>query len=308
MTILKNISKCPLCFGGAAISGEGGGYGFGNIDENSAISLLLEARDLGIVIFDTAPIYGFGLSEKRMGIAFNKIRESVFIISKCGVSWHPNKRVNMTNDPATSIKMLEQSLRDLKSDYIDLYMVHWPDKNIDIRKTFEILSRPKESGKINHLGLCNTTLQDLHLAQQIDKVEVVQSEFNIFNRKASELFNYLLKEGISFMSWGTFDKGIITETVFEDKIYDKSDARSWAPWWDKKANRKKKASIQKIKPKITEAGFSKQEFAIGHNLGHKEISHVICGIKTSAQLKSAIKALDNLPSLEFINQIISTLD
>jgi len=76
--LLKQISSIPLAFGGAAISGEGGGYGFGVISESEAIDLLHEAYELGLRIFDTAPIYGFGLSEIRMGKAFKQNREKVF--------------------------------------------------------------------------------------------------------------------------------------------------------------------------------------------------------------------------------------
>ena len=82
------------------------------------------AFDLGIRLYDTAPIYGFGLSEQRLGNYFKHKREDVFFISKSGVDWHDSKRVNMTNDPAVTQKMLENSLRDLQSDYIDLYMIH----------------------------------------------------------------------------------------------------------------------------------------------------------------------------------------
>ena len=124
--LLKRLSKLPLAFGGAAISGEGGGYGFGDISESAAIDLLKEAYDLGFTIFDTAPIYGFSLSEKRMGKAFKSMRDKVFIVSKSGVTWNESKRVDMTNDPKVARLMLEQSLRDLESDYIDLYMIHWP--------------------------------------------------------------------------------------------------------------------------------------------------------------------------------------
>jgi len=168
MTLLLNsISKIPLAFGGAAISGEGGGYGFGDINENDSIELLNSAYDKGIRIFDTAPIYGFGLSEVRMGKAFKQTRDKVFIVSKSGVTWGENKRVDMTNDPVVTTKMLEQSLRDLQSDYIDLYMIHWPDTRVDIRRPLEVLAKAKHQGKIKHIGLCNTNIADLEKGSEI---------------------------------------------------------------------------------------------------------------------------------------------
>src|SRR3989339_1130495 len=302
MNLLQTISEIPICFGGAAISGEGGGYGFGEISDTSANALLMQAFDLGITIFDTAPIYGFGLSEKRLGMAFRRKREKVFIISKSGVTWHNNRRVNMTNDPVTTIKMLEQSLRDLQSDYIDLYMIHWPDNKIDIRRPMEALASAKSQGKIKHLGLCNTNLVDLDLAAQIDSIEVVQSEFNLFHRQSEDFLNYLSSHHIAFMSWGTFDKGIISGTVTNDRTYDRSDARGWAPWWDKKANRKKIATIEKIATLLNAHGHTLLELACGYNLTHPPLTHLLCGMRTPWQLNETIRAVKNPPPRSLIAQ------
>ena len=138
------LKLSKLVFGGASISGEGRGYGFGDISETDAIDLLHCAFDSNINFYDTAPIYGYGLSELRMGIAFKHMREKVFICSKAGVDWHDNSRVNMTNDPKTVARMFDESRKRLNSDYIDLYMIHWPDKNVDIRSSLEPLYKLKE--------------------------------------------------------------------------------------------------------------------------------------------------------------------
>lgn len=301
--LLKTIknSSIPLAFGGASISGEGGGYGFGNISEGEAIDLLKEAFDLGLRIFDTAPIYGFGLSEQRLGKAFNQNREKVFIVSKSGVTWHENKRVDMTNKPEVAQKMLEQSLRDLNTDYIDLYMIHWPDANIDIRRPLEVLAKAKGQGKIKHIGLCNTTIEDLEKSKEIEKVEVVQSEFNFFqNALAENLFPYLKEHNISFMSWGTLDKGILTGRVDEKRKFDDSDCRSWAPWWKNADNKSKFNAMKKIWPLLDEFGHTGLELALAHNLHFNEVTTALCGVRNSEQLHSLFKALKHLPSKELM--------
>ena len=305
--LLSTVSNLPIAFGGAAISGEGGGYGFGDISENDAIDLLLEAFEGGIKIFDTAPIYGFGMSEMRMGKAFKNIREKVFIVSKCGVTWNESKRVDMNNDPVVAQKMLEQSLRDLKSDYIDLYMIHWPDARVDIRKTMEVLAKAKHEGKIKHIGLCNTNILELNLAFEIERVEVVQSEFNLFtnNFVRTELFPYLKEKDISFMSWGTLDKGIISGRVDEQKrVYDKSDCRSWAPWWKSANNSDKFLAMKKLLPLLDKNCHTGLELALGYNLSFPELSVAICGAKNSNQLQTLLKGPRNLPSLEVLNESI----
>jgi aryl-alcohol dehydrogenase-like predicted oxidoreductase len=297
--LLKSISSLPIAFGGAAISGEGGGYGFGNISESESIALLHLAYENGIRIFDTAPIYGFGLSEIRMGKAFKDMREKVFLVSKSGVTWHENKRVDMNNDPKIAEKMIEQSLKDLKTDYIDLYMIHWPDNKVDIRKTLEVLSKAKQQGKILHIGLCNTNLEDLNKAFEIDRVEVVQSEFNFFTNKyvTTELFPFIKERNMSFMSWGTLDKGILTGRVDEKrKNYDSTDCRSWAPWWKEADNSKKFEVMKKLWDKLDEKHYTGLELALAYNFSHPELSVSICGARDTKQLNSLIAATKNLPN------------
>ena len=301
--LLKSISTLPLAFGGAAISGEGGGYGFGNINESEAIDLLHEAFDLGFRIFDTAPIYGFGLSEIRMGKAFRQNRDKVFLVSKSGVTWNDSKRVDMTNDPAVAQKMLEQTLRDLNTDYVDLYMVHWPDARVDIRKVLEVYARAKHEGKIKHIGLCNTTVEDLEKAKEVERVEVVQSQFNFFeNALKDDLFPYLSQHNISFMSWGTLDKGILTGRVDESRKFEESDCRSWAPWWKSADNKPKFEVMKRLYSEFDKTHHTGLEMAVGYNLSFPQVSSALCGAKNSAQLNSLIKSLENLPKKELLEE------
>ncbi len=295
-----------IAFGGASISGEGAGYGFGLISESDAISLLHEAKDLGINIFDSAPIYGFGLSEKRMGKAFKAMRDDVYLVSKSGIDWHDNKRVNLTNDPKVTQKMLEQSLRDFQTDMIDIFMIHWPDERVDIRRPLEVLAKAKEQGKIRHVGLCNSNEEDLVKSQEILSVDVVQSEFNFFNTKASEALGSFLDNKIgSFMSWGTLDKGIMTGKHKKNQHYDESDCRRGAVWWKQEEVNKKIDQIEKLRPYVETRGHSLIEFALGYNLSHDFLGCALVGSKNSKQLQSTIKAYENRVSAEDIQAILS---
>lgn len=306
--LLNTSDAPPIIFGGASISGEGGGYGFGDISESDAIDLLLAAKDQNIKIFDTAPIYGFGESERRIGKAFKSVREEVFLISKSGVTWHPNRRVDMSNDPKVTQKMLEQSLRDLQSEYIDLYMIHWPDRKVDIRRPMEALAKAKEQGKIKHIGLCNTNCDELIKASEVEEIEAIQNQLNLFETEDFEnIRSYLKESGTSFMSWGTLDKGIITGRVNSKRKYDKSDARSWAPWWKKSNYRDKVKVMEELIPLLEEHGHTGLELALTFNLSHPEASHVICGARNQKQLQEVLAALNNklsegllLESVEFV--------
>jgi len=307
--LLEKVSPLRFGFGGAAISGEGGGYGFGKISEDHAIGLLREAKSRGVRLFDTAPIYGFGMSEQRIGKAFAKDRDEVFIVSKSGVTWHENKRVDMTNDPKVTEKMIEQSLKDLNTDYIDLYMIHWPDEKVDIRRPMEVLAKAKAQGKIKHIGLCNTYEEDMDRAFEVERIESIQCQMNLFEPEVVErLFPYLNEKEISFMSWGTLDKGILSKRVDENRKYDKEDCRSWAPWWKQMDNKPKFEKLKKIWPIIEDRGHSPVELAMGFNLSYPECSMVLCGARNDEQLDGVLNAMENLPSKEVLDKVLEIVN
>ena len=298
-----------IAFGGGAISGEGGGYGFGHIKDEDALLLLHEACERGINLFDTAPAYGFGLSEKRMGKAFVGKRDDVFIVSKGGIPWDNKKRIKIDNSPTVIQKMLEQSLRDLQTDYIDLYMIHWPDKNVDIRKPMEYLSHVKNEGKIRAIGLCNSFVEDINKAFEIDRVDVLQSEFNLFNSLAKDaLFSTIREKKMGFMSWGTLDKGILTGRVTPERKFDEVDARSWAPWWTNDDKTPKYRTMERINKLFKEKEHSGLELALGYVLRFKELSTALCGVRNSDQLETAIKAFENLPGKDVLDEAKSIAD
>lgn len=304
--LLQQYNKIPIAFGGASISGEGGGYGFGDMTEDYANALITHAFDRGIKVFDSAPIYGYGLSEKRLGKALKTVREDAFIISKSGVSWHDSKRVNMTNSPLETKKMLEQSLRDLDTDYIDLFMIHWPDKNVDIRRPMEVLSKAKNEGKIKHIGLCNTFDEDIDRALEVDQVEALQCQLNFFETEVVERLLVPYKDRkMSFMSWGTFDKGVLTGRVNKEKVFDKSDCRSWAPWWkaEKEKREEKYKIVSALQALVEKYDHTLLEMALASNFhSHESVDMSICGMRTIEQLDQTLYALSNLPSRDLLRE------
>ena len=298
-----------LAFGGAAVAGSEGGYSFGGLSQERARRLLKSAFDLGIRLYDTAPVYGFGLSERRIGKAFGNCRQEVFITTKSGVTWDANRRIDRSNDPRIAQKMLDQSLKELNSDYIDLYMIHWPDPAVDIRRTMEVLARAKAGGRVRHLGLCNTNLEDLSKAMQIETIEVVQSQLSPFAAQSAPLLDFIRRHGISFQSWGTLDKGILSGSVNrrreEGKDYAAGDARKKSPWWKRDEVLKKIECVEKIKPTLEKIGISLLQWSLGHNLVKYGIDQVIVGARNEAQLEGVLAALDNLPSGESLEAVHS---
>jgi len=306
-SIFDQYSTSPLIFGGAAISGEGGGYGFGAISEDAARDLLLLAFEKKVRVFDTAPIYGFGLSEQRLGKTFKTNREKVCFISKSGVTWDDKKRVQTSNDIKVTEAMLEQSLRDLQSEYIDLYMVHWPDQNVDIRKTMEVLSKAKRAGKIKYLGLCNTYPEDLNKALEVDRIDVVQNELNVFATWPIEnLFPLLKEKNIEFISYGTLDKGVISGSIRAGRQFqDPNDCRSWAPWWKHSDVMKKVEQLAPVLAFLEKKDSSGTHLATSFNLSFSAVTRILVGAKNEKQLFSLLKVLDEPLSTDLIKESLA---
>lgn len=228
---LNNLAKYSwFSLGGAALSGEGAGYGLGRIEPELIVQTLNFAIEAGVTHIDCAPIYGFGRCEQLVGEIL--AQKPVKIISKGGVSWHDNKRVNMSNEPKIIEKQFFETLKRVKRDVLDCYLIHWPDEKVDIRKPYELLSQLKQKGLVKRIGLSNTNLEDLQLAQKVDDVDVIQGEFNFFSTTGhSCLKDYLVSHKIDFIGWGTLDQGVLTGRVTKDRQYDRSDFRAKAKWW-----------------------------------------------------------------------------
>lgn len=298
-------------FGGAAVSGAGGGYGFGNIEFDEAVALVQFVREQGICLFDSAPIYGFGQSEQVIGKAITGKRENYFITSKSGITWDSNKRVDLTNEPKVTREMLEQSLRDLNTEYIDLYMIHWPDPRVDIRKPLEVLFKAIEEKKIRYIGLANTNADDYKKACELGPIDVAQSQLNVFDLDVLKLMPTFKEHKTKFQSWGTLDKGILTKRVNkkreQSKSYDESDCRKTAPWWKQSDIIEKIDKLENVWPYLDENEISPLSWAIGHNLSFDGVDQVLIGMKNEKQCLTAIEALNKLPTqsqIEDLNNLI----
>lgn len=270
-----------LIFGGASLSGEGGGYGFGSLSEIEAEKLIKSAWDIGLTQYDTAPIYGYGLSEERLG---RYLPKSAKICTKGGVDWHPNRRVNMTNSPLVIDRMLSESLKRLGRDFIDLYMIHWPDPSTDIRLALEPVISWQKKGFIGHIGLANTHLEDLNKAQQVTSIHSVQIEGSYL--APDKALSLLPNIGNTMMSqsWGTLSKGILTGRVTMDRKFDQHDLRSWAPWWKKQNTQDLISKAQPFLNIANQFEVSPMNLAIRYNLRYLKFNQVLIGFKSPSDL------------------------
>src|SRR6202011_1902823 len=155
-----------------------GGWMWGGTDEAVSIATIRAAIDHGINIIDTAPVYGFGRSEEIVGKAIEgRLRSDVVIASKAGLQWEDG-RVFRNAGRARIMREIEDSLRRLRTDYIDIYQVHWPDSLVTIEETAEAMHALFEQGKIRAIGVSNFSVLQMERFRRGAPLHVLQPPYN----------------------------------------------------------------------------------------------------------------------------------
>ena len=204
----------------------GGGYGSIEVQEfNRAVG---RALDLGINCFDTAEGYGMGASERALGEALGSRREEAIVVSKFGMNYRdkPNLRDSSRERVLATI---DKTLKNLGTDYVDVYLVHWPDRLVPFEETMRALDELVNDGKIRFVGLSNFKREEIEACMQVRRVDVVQYGWHLFDRRMQrEIFPYCQENGIGVMAYGSLAFGLLTGTFTEDTSFGKDDWRSRA--------------------------------------------------------------------------------
>ncbi|SFB66268.1 Predicted oxidoreductase [Ruminococcus albus] len=222
---LKNsdLKVSRLCMGGCPM----GGYGWGDVQEQELIDAVHTALDNGITIFDTADTYGLGQSERTLSKALGNKRKDVIIADKFGVR-AGNGPTYYDNSPQYIREALELSLRNLNTDYIDLYQIHYRDNKTPLGDVVETLDRLKQEGKIRYYGLSNIHESDYEeIKPFIGKFVSVQDEYSLACRKNEEELKALSSEfQISPLTWGSLGQGILSGKYDKNTSFGTNDRRS----------------------------------------------------------------------------------
>ncbi len=187
-----------------------GGWMWGGTDEAESIATIRAAVDRGINLIDTAPVYGFGRSEEIVGKALSEshLRSRVLIATKAGLEWS-GARVFRNTSRARILQEVEDSLRRLRTDHIDVYQVHWPDPMVRIEETAEAMRTLFEQGKIRAIGVSNFSVGQMERFRRIAPLHVLQPPYNLFERAIeAETLPYCRKNNIATFGYGALCRGL----------------------------------------------------------------------------------------------------
>jgi aryl-alcohol dehydrogenase-like predicted oxidoreductase len=208
-----------------------GGWMWGGTDEAESIATIRAALDHGINVIDTAPVYGFGRSEEIVGkaIADGDLRSNVIIATKTGLEWQRDK-VSRNASRARIMREIEDSLRRLQTDYIDVYQVHWPDPLVKIEETAEAMYTLYKQGKIRAIGVSNFSVDQIARFRSVAPLHVLQPPYNLFERGIeADLLPYCRDNKIAMFGYGALCRGLLSGRMRADTAFGGDDLRRSDP-------------------------------------------------------------------------------
>lgn len=208
-----------------------GGSMWGGTDREASIATVQAAIDNGITLIDTAPVYGFGTSERYVGeaIADHCDRDDVVIATKVGLNWK-GKTIFRDSRPERIREEIEASLDRLQTDHIDIYQVHWPDDETPIQETAETMKELYDEGLIRAIGVSNFSVGQMNEFRHHAPLHVSQPPYNLFEREAGEdVIPYCAEHGITVLSYSGLCRGMLTGKLSPSSTFSGDDLRRKDP-------------------------------------------------------------------------------
>lgn len=207
-----------------------GGWLWGGTDDAASIETIRAAVDKGINLIDTAPVYGFGRSEEIVGraVALGS-RSEVVIATKAGLQWE-GERIFRNGSAARLRREVEDSLRRLQTDYIDIYQVHWPDPLVPVEETAECMKALYEEGKIRAIGVSNYSPEQMERFRAVAPLHTSQPPYNLFERGIEQdVLPYCQAHGIATVTYGALCRGLLSGRMRADTHFEGDDLRNMDP-------------------------------------------------------------------------------
>ncbi|MCA0855725.1 aldo/keto reductase [Phaeobacter italicus] len=271
-----------------------GGWMWGGTDEDASTSAIQASVDAGVTLIDTAPAYGQGLAEEIVGKALQGRRDEVVLATKCGLVWHTQKGNHFFDYDGAPVHRylgkdaiiyeVEQSLRRLRTDYIDHYITHWQDPTTPIDETMEALEQLKTQGKIRSIGASNTTTEDIAAYVAAGQLDAVQEEYSMVKRDIeTSLLPLCSEHGVSVLSYSSLALGLLSGKVGPDRVFSGDDQRKDNPRFSQPNRQKIAAMMEDIAPVADQHDASLAQIVIAWTVQQPGITFSLCGARNPQQ-------------------------
>ena len=275
-----------------------GGWMWGGTDEAQSIAAIQASLDAGVSLIDTAPAYGLGRAEEIVGKAIAGRRDKAVIATKCGLVWHAQKGRHFFDQDGRPVHRylgrdaivheVEESLRRLGTDHIDLYITHWQDPTTPIEETVAALEDLKTAGKIRAIGASNVDRSELAQYIETGSLDAIQERFSMIDRKIeADLLPLTVPNGVATLSYSSLALGLLSGMIGPDRVFSGDDQRRDNPRFSVANRQKAQDFSDAIRPVAEHHGASIAQVVIAWTLAQEGVTFALCGARNPAQ------ALDN---------------
>ncbi len=270
-----------------------GGAMWGGSNDGESIKTIQHAVDVGINLIDTAPVYGFGHSEEIVGqaLAEGGRRDKAVLATKVALEWVDGK-VFRNSSPARIRKEIEDSLRRLRTDRIDIYQIHWPDSTVPIEETAETMLELHREGKVLALGVSNFSPQQMETWRRVAPLHSTQPPYNIFEREIeADVLPYALNQKLIVLSYGAICRGLLSGKMSRARKFEGDDLRLQDPKFLEPRYSQYLAAVDLL-AKHAQANYGKSvlAFAVRWILDRGETMTALWGARNAAQLDQVEEA------------------
>ena len=213
----SDLRLTTIGFGAWAIGGADWQFSWGHQEDSDSIDAIQRALDAGVNWIDTAAVYGLGHSEEVVAKAIKSSSHKPYLFTKSGMVWDEAK--NITNSLKQIHREVEDSLRRLQVDTIDLYQIHWPKPDEELEEGWTAMADLQRQGKVRYIGASNFTVDQLKRAQKIAPVTSLQPPYSMINRSAEpEILPFCLENNIGVINYAPMHSGLLTGAMTKDRV------------------------------------------------------------------------------------------
>lgn len=286
----------------------GGHNLYKDVDEEAGKNTVREAIDAGVTMLDTAFIYGPKRSEELIGEVLKEYnREDIVVATKAAQNYDDNGEMFVDNSPEFFREAVDAALERLDTDYIDLFYIHNPDSETPKNEAVAALQKLKEQGKIKAIGVSNFSLEQLKEANQDGYVDVIQNEYNLFNREAEdEILQYTADNNITFIPFFPLAAGLLAGKYDENTKFD--DLRANLPFYQEDTFKENLAKVDQLKSLAEKYGEDVAQIVLAFYFTRPSLDVIIPGAKKGEQIKANMRAAEidlDPEDIEFIDELFS---
>ncbi len=296
----SDIDVFPIALGTNAV---GGHNLYNNLDEEQGKEVVRTAIKNGVSLLDTAYIYGLGRSEELIGETIKEFSRDAYKIATKGAHYFDeNNEECISNKPEFLKEQVEQSLKRLQVDYIDLYYIHFPDDETPKNEAVAALKELKDQGKIKAIGVSNFSLEQLKEANKDGYVDVVQLEYNLLNRENEHIFEYTSENNITFIPYFPLVSGLLAGKYTENTKFD--DLRAENPDFQGEKFKENLEKVNKLRSIADNHNVEVAHVVLAFYLTRPSLDVIIPGAKKPEQVIANLKTLD----VKLTNSEINTIN